>query len=182
VSKPDVNDATFEDGDAWHVLKSQNGKSLAELSKAGPVLVVFLRHAGCTFCREALADLKQKRSQIEPLGTRIVLVTMMDDASAAEFFEGYGLADVERFSDPAQSLYRAFGLELGSFGQLFGWKTWWRGFVAAVLHGHWFGRIRGNVFQMPGAFLVCDGKIVTSYRHRAASDRPDYAALACSTN
>lgn len=152
-----------------------------ELSNSGPTLVVFLRHAGCTFCREALADLKKKRNEIEAGGTRIALVTMVDDASAEELFRGHGLADVERFSDPAQSLYRQFGLELASLRKLFGLKTWWRGFVA-VLRGHGFGKVRGNVYQMPGTFLVHQGNIVTAFRNRTPSDRPDYAAIACPIN
>jgi len=35
---------------------TQSGERLVELSEMSPVLLVFLRHAGCTFCREALAD------------------------------------------------------------------------------------------------------------------------------
>nr|WP_256200529.1 hypothetical protein [Verrucomicrobium spinosum] len=41
------------------------GPSLAALSQQSPVLVVFLRHAGCTFCREALADIARVRPAIE---------------------------------------------------------------------------------------------------------------------
>jgi peroxiredoxin len=182
MSKVDTSARESAAGDPWQTLKSQTGRSLADLSNESPTMVVFLRHAGCTFCREALADLQARRKEIESSGTRIALVQMGDDASAAAMFQRYGLGDVERFSDSSQSLYRAFGLELGSIRQLFGLKTWWRGFVAAVLHGHWFGKIRGNVYQMPGAFLVHEGKIVTAYRHRTVSDRPDYAAIACSTN
>ena len=37
--------------------RTQQGSTLLELSKQAPVLLVFLRHTGCTFCREALADL-----------------------------------------------------------------------------------------------------------------------------
>jgi hypothetical protein len=38
-------------------LPTTTGSTLAALSKDCSVLVVFLRHSGCTFCREALADL-----------------------------------------------------------------------------------------------------------------------------
>ena len=48
---------------------TSTGASLAELSRQQPILVVFLRHAGCTFCREALADLATQRAAIEKTGT-----------------------------------------------------------------------------------------------------------------
>ena len=35
---------------------SQQGDSIVALSQSGPLLVLLLRHAGCTFCRQALAD------------------------------------------------------------------------------------------------------------------------------
>src|SRR6266550_6707477 len=34
--------------------KVQGGSTIDQLSKASPILLVFLRHAGCTFCRESL--------------------------------------------------------------------------------------------------------------------------------
>ena len=46
---------------------SSSGPSLEQLSHDRPQLVVFLRHFGCTFCRESLADLAEKRAeQAEP--------------------------------------------------------------------------------------------------------------------
>ena len=61
--------------------------------------------------------------------------------------------------------------------QLLGPTVWWRGFKA-WLQGHSVGPIDGNVFRMPGTFLVLDGEVVRSYRHKTAADRPDYVALA----
>jgi hypothetical protein len=155
------------------------GPSLAELSRGGPALVVFLRHAGCTFCREALADIAARRARIESEGVRIVLVHMGDDASAREFFAKYGLDDVARVSDPDRELYRAFDLRRGSPWQLFGLRVWWRGFVAGVLGGHGVGALAGDGFQMPGVFLMRDGRIERAFRHQSAGDRPEYETLAC---
>ncbi len=99
--------------------KTQDGVTLDELSRLSPVLLVFLRHAGCTFCREALADLSQKRKQIEAAGARLVLVHMGTEEHGAKFFEKYGLQGVQRISDPERTLYRAFGLPRGSLSDLF---------------------------------------------------------------
>jgi peroxiredoxin len=158
--------------------KTQHGVTLEELSQLSPVLLVFLRHRGCPFCREALADLAGRRREIEELGTRIVLVHMSSEQQASSFFSRYGLEDLPRVSDPERSVYRAFGLGRGAFLRLFGPAVWWRG-VQAFLSGHRIGRLVGDGFQMPGVFLVFHGEVLRSYRHYTAADRPDYMDLAC---
>lgn len=159
-------------------VRDQNGESLDSLSKDQPVLLVFLRHFGCTFCREALADLRVQRSRLEAAGVRIALVHMSPDAEAAEFFARYSLDDVARLSDPGRGLYRRFELRRGDWGQLFGLAVWLRGARAIVADGHGLGALAGDGFQMPGAFLVLDGKIVREFRHESAASRPDYCKLA----
>jgi len=158
--------------------RTQFGVSLDELSRLSPVLMVFLRHFGCMFCREALADLARQKRAIESGGVRLVLVHMAGDAHAGEFFRNYGLEEVPRVSDPQRAVYRAFGLGRGDFLRLFGPRVWIRGFQAAVLHRHGFGKLVGDSFQMPGVFLIFHGEVLRGYRHQSAADRPDYAALA----
>ncbi len=163
--------------DALENCRTQRGESLAGLSEQSQLLVVFLRHAGCTFCRESLADLAAQRKRLEGDGSRIVLVHMNDDARAERFFAQYGLADVDRISDPGRQLYRVFGLTRGGLRQLFGWKVWWRGFDAGILRGHGVGKMEGDGFQMPGVFVLQAGQVRRSFRHHSAADRPDYPAL-----
>jgi hypothetical protein len=136
---------------------------------------------GCTFCREALADLAEKREALEKSGTKLCLVHMMpeDDERAASFFGNYGLEDVARVSDPDRRLYRAFGLRRGRVLQLFGWPVWIRGFKAGILNRHGVGGLAGDGLQMPGVFLLTGGEIARSFRHETAADRPDYEDLAC---
>ncbi len=157
--------------------KTNAGVSLDELSRLSPVLLVFLRHAGCTFCREALADLAERKAEIEGNGTRLVLVHMGSDEHGRRFFARYGLENLPSISDPRKSLYRAFGLPRGGVGDLFGPKVWLRGIQAAILGRHGIGRLVGDGFQMPGVFLLFHGEIVRSYRHQSAADRPDYLQL-----
>ena len=159
--------------------RDQHGRSLLEHSQEAPTLVVFLRHSGCTFCREALADLQERRSAIEDEGRRIGLVHMTTDSDAAAFFGKYGMDDVPRFADPDRELYDAFGLRRGNLLQLFGPTVWVRGLMA-TLRGHSVGKLAGDGFQMPGVFLLHDGAIREAYRHRTAGDRPDYVGIACS--
>ncbi|QDU62856.1 hypothetical protein Pan216_37290 [Planctomycetes bacterium Pan216] len=159
-------------------LESSTGTTLADLSDESPILVVFLRHFGCTFCREALADLAEKRAAIEGNGVRIAVVHMGSFDQGDMLLRRYGLGDVAHVSDPQCVLYRELGLERGRPGQLLGPRVLWRGFQAAIFHGHGIGRLVGDGLQMPGVFLIHRGDVVRSYHHGDASDRPDYAELA----
>lgn len=157
--------------------RTNTGATLEQVCAEGRTLVVFLRHGGCIFCREALDELSRTRNSIEHMKTRLVLVHMMSDDEARELFSRYALDDVFRISDPDRSLYEAFGLEQGSVPQLLGWKVWWRGLVAGVLHRHPAGRLKGDGRQMPGVFLLKDGEIIHEFRHRTPADRPGYADM-----
>jgi peroxiredoxin len=163
--------------DPLRELPSSTGQTLDQLSNQQPQLVVFLRHFGCTFCRESLADLSHYRDEIESGGHGITLVHMVDDDEAQEFFSAYGLGDVPRISDPDCCLYRMFGLDKGGLRQLFGLRVWIRGLIAGVFAGHWIGSARGNPFQMPGVYVFEHGRLVTGFQHHQASDRPDYMML-----
>ena len=156
---------------------TQCGERLVELSEASPLLLVFLRHAGCTFCREALADIAAARAVIEGGGARIVLVHMGDSQAIEELVGKYGLSGVARICDPEQKLYSAFGLKRGKLRQLFGPKVFWRAFYGGALSRHGIGHLSADSFQMPGLFLIDHANIVRRYRHRSAADRPDYAGI-----
>lgn len=158
-----------------------SGVSLLEISEQAPVLVVFLRRFGCTFCREAMSDLAKQRQEIQDRGVRIVVVHMVEAPEARAYLERYDLGmmhGVGQISDPERKLYKAFELARARFRQLFGIGVIWRGLVATVLGGHWLGHMAGDAMQMPGAFLVKRGAIVRAYRHATAADRADYCEVA----
>jgi len=165
-------------GAEFSAITDQHGQTLEAISKDQPVLLVFLRHFGCTFCREALADIRVQRSRIEAAGVRIALVHMSPEPDAAAFFAGYDLADVSRFSDPGRGLYRRFELVRGNWTQLFGLSVVFRGIRTLFAEGHGLGMPTGDASQMPGVFLVLNGRVVQSFRHDNAASRPDYCKLA----
>lgn len=156
--------------------QTTNGMSLAELSQQQPVLLVFLRHSGCTFCREALADLSAARAKIEKSGTKLAIVHMGTAESFAAFTASYGLSDVPAVSDPQRRLYRGLGLRRGKLAQLLGFTVWWRG-TKSFFAGHYPGALEGDGTQMPGVFLLQNGRVVRRFIHDNAAQRPDYAAL-----
>ncbi len=171
IGRPhDLEDTTL-------IFPSQSGQTLAELSGDRPLMLVFLRHFGCTFCREALADLSRTRTEIEDLGFNIALVHMSHLEEADEMLRRFGLNNIQQFSDANCEIYRTFGLDRGSIMQLFGFTVWRRG-AAATMRGHIVGRMAGDGFRMPGLFFLYRGEVYASYRHRTAADRPDYILLA----
>lgn len=157
---------------------SQKGKTLKALNQEGPVLVMFIRHAGCVFCREALADLSKERNTFESQGVTLAVVHMSSPEEAAELFARYDLDDIHQFSDPTCQLYRSFGLARGSITQLLGPKIWWRGFLAWI-RGNGFSSIQGDGFQLGGAFLLNNGQIAESQLAANAAERLDLAQMAC---
>lgn len=158
--------------------RSQAGEDLWSLTRDRPRLVVFLRHLGCTFCRETLAELARKRDRIEQAGVGIVLVHLArDDQRAERLFRVYNLADVPRIADPERQLYLAVGLDHGALGDLLGPRVLVRT-VEATCRGHLPGRTGGDTRQMPGVFLIHHGRVVEEFRYRTVADRPDYVALA----
>jgi peroxiredoxin len=159
-----------------HALTS-TGETLAALSAKSPVLLVLLRHEGCTFCRNAMSDIARLRRQIEGAGTRIVLGHMTSAEDFAAFAGRYGLADIAAVADPQRTLYKGLGLKRGRVMQLIGLRVL-RAWFKSALAGHLPGRIKGDPLQLPGAFLLHHGQVVKSHTYRDASDRPDYVTLA----
>jgi peroxiredoxin len=156
---------------------SQSGQSLAALIAERPVFLVFLRHFGCTFCREAVAEISEKRRQIEAQGTPLAFVHLGTEQKAQWFFKPYGLLDVPRFSDPQGKLYEAFGLTRAELRQFLNFTSIGR-MLRAALNGHFAFYPEGDIQRMPGVFLLDRGGIRKAFRHKLISDRPDYLALA----
>jgi hypothetical protein len=191
--------------EALHTVRSQRGNTLGELSQtqspdqwsgcsadtastsvaprpmvgalqSSGVLLVFIRHAGCTFCREALAELAADRQQLAACGIKLAVGHMSSSASAASLLARYGLDDVDHFSDPDCRLFRAFDLARGSLWQVLGPDVWLRALPALAKYG--LGKIEGDGFQLGGAFLIRDGKVVAAKRLKSSAEKIDFATLA----
>jgi len=108
---------------------------------------------------------------------------MADDDRAKQLFAKYGMDDVSRISDPGRRLYEAFALQRGTAGQVMGPRIWWKGFKTTVLRGFLPGKPTGDVFQLPGTFLVHEGEILRAHRPDNTADHPDFVEFAvCETS
>jgi peroxiredoxin len=165
---------TIIDQAVLSVMKTQNSTTVLNISKKKPIMLVFLRHFGCQFCREAMDDVSKLRPRLEAAQMELVLVHMAEKNIAEDFFHKFNLDGVQHISDPNCRFYTIFGLLAGSFTQLFGIQSWIRGFTIQAKYGNEVGKHLGNNFQMPGAFIISEGEIRDSYIHKYVSDRPDY--------
>lgn len=151
-----------------------NGMTLAEASNSGLLVLVFLRHFGCTFTRQILRGLEGIQKEAHAHGAELVLVHMLQGGKETQYLgERSG---VTRIADPRCELYRAFGLGKGGFLELFGPHVWWRGAVS-IFKGCGLGHLAGDGLQMPGAFLFHNGKIISAQPAHSASDLPDLPGL-----
>jgi peroxiredoxin len=160
------------------VMVTDRGNPLGKLTENQPVLLVFLRHFGCTFCREAIDELGKNKHEIEAKGARVVFVHMAEDEVAQAFFKEYNFEDAEHISDILCTFYKEFGLVKGTTNQLFGLKNWARTIDTGIIKGYSWGREIGDGFQMPGVFVLHNRTIQESYIHKYVSERPDYVKMA----
>jgi hypothetical protein len=116
------------------------------------------------------------KEAIMAAGTQLAFVHPGSERDAM-IVADHGLGDVARVDDRDGVLYRAFGLARGSLWQIAGPPVWLGG-LRALWSGHGVGQAGGDVLRMPGVFLIHDGQVKKSFRHRSSADRPDYVALA----
>ena len=159
--------------------RTESGRTLLELLDEKPMLLVFLRYFGCPFCREALSDIAKVRPELDRRGVRPVFVHMAPPGHAQSFFERFGLADVERVSDPEKKLYTAPEFHLLKdtvLPDFYGAKAMW---VLAKRALFRYGQGRPvkdeDRHQLPGIFFLQDRAIRRAFRHKHMYDRPDYA-------
>jgi hypothetical protein len=160
-------------------IRTESSRTLLELVDESPVLLIFLRHFGCAFCRQTLDDVSKLQAELARRKVRPVFVHLGTPERAKPFFDHYNLAHVERISNPEGNLYGHAAFKLGrllwltQFLHLAVWKGWLRGAIAS----HGIGLIREDASQMPGVFFLRDRAIVSFFRHRTTADRPDYLGL-----
>jgi hypothetical protein len=150
------------------------GETLREASDSRMLVLVFLRHFGCTFTRQILRGLEEVKETAHDRGAELVLVHMLKTGGELRYLGGHG--DVARIADPDCELYRAFGLGRGGFLELFGPRVWWLGAVS-IFKGCGVGHLAGDGLQMPGTFLFHNGRIISAQRAASAADLPDIPAL-----
>lgn len=145
-------------------------RSLGELSETHPLLLVLLRHSGCTFCRSHLNLLVAENQRILSAGYRTVVVTLSPAEDLDRIREEYPLPEALYLSDPERLLYRALGARRGSIRQLFGPTVLWRALIKGDLFRHGLGEVSGDPTQLGGTFIIKNRAIIVAVPAQTASD------------
>jgi hypothetical protein len=170
---------TDETARALVSIRTESGANLLTLAEQSPVLLVFLRHFGCSFCRKAISDVAELRAELEKRGVRPVFVHLGPADLARVYFDYYKIGDVERVCDPEAKIYQsaAFGLRKVN--------PWWHlvnpivifGWLKGTIFKHGIGKIEGDGSQMPGVFVLKGPKIVNRFVYKTIADQPKYLKL-----
>jgi hypothetical protein len=148
--------------------------SLRDQLEEGVSLLVFLRHFGCIFCREVLADLR-KVAEADPSYPHVLFFFQGSGTEGRAFLRRYW-PEARAISDPDLSFYEHFGVRRAGFFEALGPSV----LLAqrrARAKGHKNGPRSGDIWRMPGVFAVEKERVLWSHEPRHAADHPDFERI-----
>lgn len=118
----------------------------------------------------------RSRQEFEEIGFQVVLVGLGTPVQAEKFRQEFSLS-FPIICDPGKELYQEYGLGRGTIGTMASTAVLLRG-LRAMSRGYTPGFPRGDVMQLPGAFLIdTEGNIRYSYYSKDPSDHPAVETL-----
>ncbi len=136
-----------------------------------PALLVFLRHFGCLFCRETVADLRaiaEREAAYPP-----ILFFTQSTSTELRAFLRRDWPGARAVADPGRNFYAAFGVErMSPLGLLR--PALWGAERRARDKGHESGERTGDIWRLPGVLLVEGKRVLWSHAFRHAGDHPDW--------
>lgn len=148
--------------------------TFADQLGSGTTLLVFLRHFGCIFCRETIADLRAA-AEARPDYPDVLFFFQGSATEGRAFLRRYW-PGARAIADPDLELYELFGVRRGTLLESLG-PAVIRARFRASAKGHENGERSGDIWRMPGVFAAEAGRIVWSHVPRHAADHPDFATL-----
>lgn len=148
---------------------------LRDLWSERPVVLVFVRHFGCVFCREQVNQLKKHLPEIRSRGAELVVIGNGDERYARAFREDLAL-DVPILIDHDLAAYRAAGLrrDIGATLSMQVVKNAWR----ALKSGYRQREVQGDPWQQGGVLVIAPGdRLLFSHVSRVAGDHPKPGAV-----
>ena len=156
---------------------TNRGNSVLEQSKQSPVMLVFLRHFGCNFCRETLDRIAGIKEEVGKNNTNLILVHQSSRDYADRMLELYDLTNIEHISDVNCLFYKSFGLDNHGYLELLKPKVI-MGVIRSILKGHFPGSPKGNPTQMPGIFVLKNEEVIASFEYKNIAEIPPLLKLA----
>jgi len=145
-----------------------------------PVILVFLRHLGCTFCRTQVIELARTYSKFQDMGAEVVCVAMGQANVGKAFQIMFNMPfPMLMLGEDNTLAYDKYRLGKGTFSQLLGVASLVNGIKAMThLKGQTFGGMQGDGRQMPGTFIIdTHGVVQFAYISQNASDNPPISTL-----
>lgn len=182
-SRVDPNTLDSVDADRWlaplaatHVLTLDSERvRLREYWREAPVVTGFLRHYGCLFCHQMVADVVKTVPEIIARGARVVLIGNGTVEQAAYFF-GQKKLPMEHcyvVTDPERETYQAAQFQRGYVRTFFD-KRGRSAYKQARAEGHRIGGLFGDLTQLGGVLVTRPpARFVALHRSEFAGDHPD---------
>jgi len=157
---------------ALRVETAAGGQDLSARWREQALVVVFMRHFGCAFCREHLARLSRAYAEIGDAGADVVAIFRYGADATRSFCESRRVP-FDCVGDPLRTAYDEISLGRGDRSQLLGWKVAPR-LVPALRQGRGMGGAQGgDMAQLPGTFVVAsDGRVVMAHYSESSADNP----------
>src|SRR4029077_15751436 len=139
------------------------------------VVLAFVRHLGCIFCRQQVAGLTKRLPEIERRGATLVVVAPAKPEHIGPFRQATGYAGA-LYVDRSGRAFRTAGLVRGS-GTTHHLRAVLKGVVAFAKGFRQAGR-PGAVVQQGGAFVLGPGdRVHYEWRDRFAGDNANLDAV-----
>ena len=147
----------------------KSGTLRDQLHPSKPVLMVFLRQLGSQFCKETVRDLRAAQN-LDPEYPNI-LFFFQESVEAGQTFFNQFWPRAKGISDPDLYFYTEFGIPAAGLLEVAGPRAL-LATIRATVKGNMIGWPNGNMWQMPGYFIVSGDKILWSHDCQHAGDRP----------
>ena len=122
-----------------------------------------------------MVDVRKDATRFRAAGAQVLLVTMASPEQAARFRQRFDIP-FDLLADAGQDVYRAYGLPRGTLRQVAGPAVWPSALKALFRGGS--GKAIGDIWQMPGAFIVDrEGKIRFAHYPANQADRVSHDAI-----
>jgi peroxiredoxin len=135
-----------------------------------PVVLAMIRHFGCLFCKEQVAELSKVAGSIHELGAELVVLGNGGPQHVRWFIEDFGVT-TPVLTDPSLESYDAVGAKHGWLSGanpqtfLASLRAWRKGYRQTGT--------KGDRFQQGGVFVIMpDGSMPFRYVSRYAGDHP----------
>ncbi len=172
--------ARLAEGDRFPAVRVETVDGPCELSERwrdGPLVVTFMRHFGCSFCREHLEHLRSIYPQIREAGGDVVAIFQYGAEATKDFCDGRQLP-FSCVGDPLRAAYAELDIGRGSLRQLYGWGVVKRMLPAARAVGGVRSPQGGDIAQLPGTFVIAPGgRVALAHYSANAADNPSVESI-----